>query len=305
MDNMAFGLMKKSLAPSTRDTYRLAIDNFTYFKHTYIPGVPILPASTLEMVRFVSYLQLSGKAAATIATYVSAISFFHKVGDLPDPTNKFVIRKMLRGSTVMSPSSDSRLPILPPLLMELVKATLLLNGESYNGVMLAAMFLLAFFAFLRVGEITTHSVTESRNVLHFDDISLIREEGVLRCHLTFRHFKHHKGQPVTLTINPQRLAYCPVAMMARYLAQRGSSPGPLFTFNDMAPVRRSFFTSQLKAALVQCGLGAANYKSHSFRIGAASYACQRGCSDVDIQQMGRWKSNAYKRYIRIPTFQNV
>jgi hypothetical protein len=37
-----------------------------------------------------------------------------------------------------------------------------------------------------------------------------------------------------------------------------------------------------------------------FRIGAASYAYEKGLPDERIQLMGRWKSNAYKKYIRAP-----
>jgi hypothetical protein len=45
------------------------------------------------------------------------------------------------------------------------------------------------------------------------------------------------------------------------------------------------------------------YKAHSFRIGAATHAASRGYSDQDIQIMGRWHSDAFKKYIRIPVLQ--
>ena len=50
-----------------------------------------------------------------------------------------------------------------------------------------------------------------------------------------------------------------------------------------------------------CGLNPARYKGHSFRIGAASHAADRGLSDAQIRVLGRWKSNAFHRYIRIPS----
>ena len=41
------------------------------------------------------------------------------------------------------------------------------------------------------------------------------------------------------------------------------------------------------------------YKGHSFRIGAATYAAEQGVSDDKIRHSGRWKSDAFKKYIRI------
>ncbi|XP_041466138.1 uncharacterized protein LOC121416747, partial [Lytechinus variegatus] len=36
---------------------------------------------------------------------------------------------------------------------------------------------------------------------------------------------------------------------------------------------------------------------HTFRIGAATTAAMAGCSDEEIQRMGRWVSSAHRRYI--------
>ena len=57
---------------------------------------------------------------------------------------------------------------------------------------------------------------------------------------------------------------------------RGATPGPLFCFADGSPVKTSQFTQQLQQALNFCGLDSTKYKSHSFRIGAASLAAENG-----------------------------
>ena len=69
---------------------------------------------------------------------------------------------------------------------------------------------------------------------------------------------------------------------------------------DNAPITRSFLNSQLQLSLKFSGLNLKNYKSHSFRIGAATTAWAKGFSEEQIQQMGRWNSEAFKKYIRIP-----
>ena len=41
-----------------------------------------------------------------------------------------------------------------------------------------------------------------------------------------------------------------------------------------------------------------SFSSHSFRIGAATSWAQQGVSDIQMRQLGRWKSNALNKYIR-------
>ena len=65
------------------------------------------------------------------------------------------------------------------------------------------------------------------------------------------------------------------------------------------PVSRKAFADLLALVFRHFGLPLGKYKSHSFRIGAASMAAEQGLSDAQIRLMGRWKSNAFKKYIRI------
>ncbi|KAK2175933.1 hypothetical protein NP493_8g09036 [Ridgeia piscesae] len=64
--------------------------------------------------------------------------------------------------------------------------------------------------------------------------------------------------------------------------------------------KHPYFSSQLSACLSHAGYDPSLYKCHSFRICAATTAATRGYTDVQIQSMGRWRSAAFRRYIRIP-----
>ena len=86
-----------------------------------------------------------------------------------------------------------------------------------------------------------------------------------------------------------------------YLAVRGSSPGPLFTFSDGTYLTRQWFKAVLLATPKQAGLDDTKYNTYSFLIGAATSAKAAGISDMHIQILGRWKSSAYQTYIRTPT----
>lgn len=86
-------------------------------------------------------------------------------------------------------------------------------------------------------------------------------------------------------------------LLLAYLAIRGNSPGPLFMNQGNSPVSRSFFTDLLNRSLRTCGLNPALYKGHSFRIGAASFAADRGMSDAQIRALGLTHSLSISGYL--------
>ena len=163
--------------------------------------------------------------------------------------------------------------------------------------MLQSMFLLAFHAFLRIGEITVHSRKKCDSVVQLGDAS-ISDTGIL---LVISQFKHNaSGRPVTLSILPTKDRYCPVHSLSQFLKVRGPVKGPMFAFANASPVSRNLFCQYLSKTLQWAGLDPSKYKAHSFRIGAAITAADMGMSEAQIQSMSRWKSIVFKRYIRIP-----
>ena len=124
--------------------------------------------------------------------------------------------------------------------------------------------------------------------------------SIVSLKLTFLDFKHSYNQPPLSFVIIRAPAFCPIQLMLDYLTLRGYKPGPLFMASHGQPVSRTTFTDQLSLAL-KCGLNPAHYKGHSFRIGATSHAADRGLSDTQIRVIGRWRSNAFHRYIRIPS----
>lgn len=106
---------------------------------------------------FIVWLFNAGYAPATIATTISPLSFVHKMLGLPDPTDSFLVKKMLMGATKLRKQDDIRLPIMPHILEKLVSITDSVIVENYERTLLKAMFLLAFHAFLRLGEMAVQS----------------------------------------------------------------------------------------------------------------------------------------------------
>ena len=74
---------------------------------------------------------------------------------------------------------------------------------------------------------------------------------------------------------------------------------PLVPLGKWSSTNSSLVTDRLQAILLSAGLPG-DFSSHSFRIGAATSAARAGVPDHLIQVLGRWKSDAYKQYIRTP-----
>jgi hypothetical protein len=201
--------------------------------------------------------------------------------------------QMLKGYGKNGARLDSRLPITLPILRSLLEVSPRINGSNYQICQFKAMCSLAFFAFLRIGEITTTKNTGCQPLqLHNLAFSCDSNNRVVGIKLTFHDFKHNYNQrPFTLTINRQSTC-CPIQLLLDYLALRGDTKGAIFITRGGIAIAREAFALQLSEAIRLCGLDPARYKGHSFRIGAASYVSQ-------IRIIGRWKSNAFHKYIRV------
>ena len=290
------------MAPSSRASYTRAVDFFMEFLKSHFQHSR-LPASVQHVTAFIAFLSLTGKAPSTIATYISAIAYIHKVNLFHDPTDNFLVRKLIEGAKRSRVTSkDNRRPITFELLVKLINAVSHVTRDAYEAALFKAAFSLAFFAFLRVGEFTAKTRHSSTNfILLIQDIRLT--QGGL--YVTIRHAKNNQHNvPITMEIKAlsrNLTAYCPVAIMSEYLHRRPAGGNdPLFVHFDSSPLTRFQFQSVLKKAVLFCDIEPSLYKSHSFRIGAATTLAMGGASSDLIKVYGRWKSAAYKSYIRLP-----
>ena len=147
---------------------------------------------------------------------------------------------------------------------------------------------LAFFGFLRCGELTIpdHQPYDQTVHMSIHDISMDGNPPGLSVHI-----KASKTDPfrlaVTLYLGQTWVDLCPVAAMADYLAVRGTTPGPLFRFQDGSGLHRRQLVTAVRSALADQGFNASQYCGHSFRIGAATTAAQNGIADCTIKMLGR------------------
>lgn len=266
-----------------------------------------LPISVILLLNFLTSLFQLGHQPSTIASNVSALAFIHRMLGYPDPTTTFLVRHFLKGAKKLKGSAvDMRLPITTVILYKLISAIPTVVMLSSHRSLLKAVFLLCFNAFLRMGEICLKSGYPAPSVVQRPDVSFSYDAGrIVGASIILRHFKNNlKHLPVTLflPLNLSNVQCCPVKAIESYFLEYQHTSGPLFQFHDGSPVTYSFVADKLNLIIRYIGLDQSRYKPHSFRIGAATSAYCQGYSEDDIKRMGRWESNAVRRYIRLNTF---
>ena len=292
MNDVVQELLTASLAVSTRKSYSRVWTSFQEFCIQYLDkNETKLPVSNGTLLLYLSHLYEKGFAATTIATYNSAMGYIHKIHQVPDPSNSFIVK----GSAKLRESKDCRLPITQTLLHRLIVE--LLKGQTdYYQTLYVTMFLFAFYGFLRLGEFTYSPDTD--HCLKIGDIEFIETDRT-KIIIHFKSFKHSIPSTISsIVINRQQTeSFCPIFWIKQYLALRGMANGPLFCHPNLSPISRKQFGDKLKCTIKSLGLNCNFYTTHCFRYGAATMAMAIGLSDTQIRSLGRWKSDAFLAHL--------
>jgi hypothetical protein len=169
--------------------------------------------------------------------------------------------------------------------------------------MLWAAMTLAFFGFLRIGEITCNSAFNETQHLMVRDISLLPKSAPQYMLVKIKASKtdpFRQGQ--TILVGKSHSKICPVSAMLAYLAEKDPNPkrGPIFTYQNGSFLTREKLTSETRLLLSMGGLNSTEYAGHSFRIGAATSAAAANLPPWLIKVLGRWSSDCFERYIKTP-----
>ena len=153
---------------------------------------------------------------------------------------------------------------------------------------------------------------EIENTFHLDDKALRPQLHVTLSNIQW-HSQHftllkpsktdQQGRGTTINFCKLTKLTCPYHSMATYIALASPEDPyttPLFCFSNGRPLTRLRLLKRLHRQLKQAGYQPHWYNTHSFRIGGATSAAEAGVSQATIQQLGRWRSQAYRRYIRPP-----
>lgn len=282
--------LSASLALSTQSSYNSAARSFIQFAlnyHRLGPDGSLLPASEETLMLFATFLAYTLRPQS-IKVYLFGVRNLHLEHGFSDPlVDTLQLRRLLRGIKRLKGSrTDTRLPITPSLLRTFHSFLL---PSSYDHTIFWAAMLVAFFAFLRSSELLA---------LRYCDIHRTQEGYQLTIPVS-KTDPFRRGATVTLTRSADHVL-CAVTALDRLLATSTTRQGPVFQFWGGVPLTRPRLNALIRELASRSGLPPGRYSSHSFRIGAASAAAAAGVPDWKIQALGRWSSDCYKRYIRLP-----
>ena len=254
------------------------------------------PLHEHNLILYASKLGLTS-SYSNIKKHLAALKFYSVAHGLSIGTfnRLYLVVRGIRKSQGPKYKKAKRLPVSPDMLRT-IKFNLFNSSQRYEDkLMIWAAMVTAFFGFLRVSEYTSKTTKcyTSDQTLGFDDVV----EGINSVSINVKASKTDIFRAgVTIRLMANYSSICPVMAIRDFRTVHPSGNGPLFTFKDGRLLTRRAISGFLRK---YSGVEA-NLSSHSFRIGAATTLANLGHPRWLIQCLGRWSSDCFKDYIRIP-----
>lgn len=286
----------EGIAQSSRRSYGTGWKH--YLKFCAQVRMHIFPVTESKLELFAASLG-TRLAAKTIKTYLAGIRFHclkkgMNIGLKNMEGLKTTIRGIRRcqGGSMGKPKRD---PIKLAHLHNLRVVLRVTMPQDYNMIM--AALTIGFFGLLRCSEFVAPSqyhfdpgVNLRRQDIHVDESGKFLE-------ITIKGSKtdpFREGAIVTLPKLKSRL--CPINTMREYLVNKRRGEGPLFQWEN-----GSYLTRENIAQIFSKYFDDVNLNTHSLRIGGATLLSEHGVPEHIIQKIGRWKSDCFKKYVRLST----
>ena len=207
------------------------------------------------------------------------------------------------GLAKAGPPVKQATPVRFPLLKRILDSLPQFLSDTDSKLFKAA-FSLAYFASLRVSEYAV--VGSSNHTLKKCNLDWHEGEGGLGLVLSLGSYKASE-RPCRLLVPPDSCKEaCPVKAMKEYLEVRpqgeSKAADPLFLQSSGRPLTGFLVNKTLRNSLRILGLSEKEFSAHSFRAGRTTDLVEMDTQDSVIRQSGRWRSDAYLKYVRFDLF---
>lgn len=297
-------LIQTALSPATRAAYLVGWRQFVWFCAQLGSPDPFA-ASAATVCFFVVWVTMRGsvESASTVSSYVTHVRSNFLDAGVPFPESR-TLRKLLKAAKrVLRTSPLPRQPVTVDVLRA-IRPFIDLSDPA--GATMWALCVSATFGLFRLGELcqTPHGPSPPT----FASLVPSRDGSHVAIFLQ-RSKTDQDGVGVTVPLCPSGDFVCPVIAIALHTAaQHALFPGgiplaaPLFPdpLDPSKPYSTVRFIENFRALISRAGLDPLRFSGHSFRRGGAQDLLDAGCSVAEVMMMGRWRSEAWQRYVVLP-----
>jgi site-specific recombinase XerD len=285
----------RSLSTSARRQYTTYWRRFSRFTTDILQTSP-LPSTSYSVALYVTHLAKTKLKSTTIRSHLSAIAYYHKVHGFSNPSDSFLISKLLLSHKKRDGPISVRRPITVSILRQLLSALNSSEYSSHKRKLFQSVFTIMYHAALRASEVCV--TPEAQHTLQKSHIALIPSTGAKALKIKFQSYKHSRGQPCPLILHASGKKTCAVVAYKSYAGTHIGATGPAFLDEDNTPLSRQSLANTLHGLLTRIHLKPHLYNTHSFSIGKATDMAKQEFSYSQFAMLGRWKSNAFLRYIK-------
>lgn len=278
-------LMNQALAPSTKKAYTKQLFKFKSFCQDI--GEELPQAFQNESVElWLAHLKEGGAACSTIRSHLSALRHHCLLHNTPANLNSPRIQLILKGIQREAVTGlPPKRPVTLSHLRRLINASQTVHGEGLEHNRFSAMISLAFYGFLRPSEICTSS---AKHELKWTNVKFGTKKHSVR--ITLVTYKHSQ-QANSIKIKRTNTKSCPIKWLKRYkntYKNKGTAVFPITVRDFQTTLEKMKQKAKIKTHITP----------HCLRHGGATWASNQGWTDAKIKAHGRWRSNAYTRYVK-------
>ena len=246
--------------------------------------------------------------SSTLRSYVSAIKSKLIADGYKWNQDLLYLSALVRGCKIKNDTIKVRLPIskglLEVILFEIERRYSVISIQCYKCALFKAIYATLYYGLFRVGELA-----EGRDTVKAIDVhdATNKNQYLFVLHSSKTHSNADRPQKVRVQADNEVIGsqinnnFSPVTIIDEYIQVcriRLTTDEPFFMKDDGAPVTACEIREELRDILLQLKLKPELYDVHSFRIGRVTDLYKWGVSIEQIQEVGRWKSNAVYKYLK-------
>ena len=306
------------ITTNTHKTYQTSIKHVAKCEEE--TGVSMtLPFNENKTLEFLGWMEARGLKSRSMSSYLSGVRAYHIAMGFHDPfLRNPMVKLILKGQDNWDKLKDKmegkmgKMPMTVNLMKLLKKRLVKVNWELEEKRLFWAVATLAWSGSFRIHELLSKEEVkfDPQTTLMWENLKegtvMIKKEKV---NLIQVHIKSPKvdriGAGDKIEVFELKNFMCPVKALEKYrsICKIKEEPKmPVFRQKCGKCLTGKGMNGRLKELteglekLVPGGI----IKSHSFRSGVASEMARRGHKSEEIKGVGRWSSQAYLNYVKLP-----